>query len=143
MGNLENSKLDRQTATNQYKDLMNSYNHLYTQISLKENQIITIENFVEKYLPMKILNQMQQIINHVWDKEGCEERVKMEQYETLQKKEFIQVILCDEGIPDLAKALKELKEATINQIFPGMASNSNKNSISEESAQESSDELGS
>ena len=143
MGNLENSKLDRQTATNQYKDLMNSYNHLYTQISLKENQIVTIENFVEKYLPMKILNQMQQIINHVWDKEGCEERVKMEQYETLQKKEFIQVILCDEGIPDLAKALKELKEATINQIFPGMASNSNKNSISEESAQESSDELGS
>ena len=143
MGNLENSKLDRQTATNQYKDLMNSYNHLYTQISLKENQIVTIENFVEKYLPMKILNQMQQIINHVWDKEGCEERVKMQQYETLQKKEFIQVILCDEGIPDLAKALKELKEATINQIFPGMASNSNKNSISEESAQESSDELGS
>ena len=56
MGNLENSKLDRQTATNQYKDLMNSYNHLYTQISLKENQIVTIENFVEKYLPMKILN---------------------------------------------------------------------------------------
>lgn len=30
MGNLENFKQDRQTATNQYKDLMNSYNHLYT-----------------------------------------------------------------------------------------------------------------
>lgn len=56
IGNLENSKLDRQTGVNQYKDLMNAYNHLYTQISLKENQIVTIENFVEKYLPITILN---------------------------------------------------------------------------------------
>ncbi len=28
---------------------------LYTQISLKENHIVTIENFIEKYLPMRVL----------------------------------------------------------------------------------------
>ena len=56
IGNLENSKIDRQSSINQFKELETYCNKLYTEISLKENQIVTIENYIEKYLPVKVLD---------------------------------------------------------------------------------------
>jgi hypothetical protein len=56
LGNLENSKMDRQQCTNQLNDLKKQAEKLYTEISLKENHIVTIENFIEKYLPVRILS---------------------------------------------------------------------------------------
>lgn len=56
LGNLENSKMDRQQCTNMVHDLKKTTDMLYTEISLKENHIVTIENFIEKYLPVRILS---------------------------------------------------------------------------------------
>jgi len=51
---------------------------------------------------------MKTIINAVWKDEKYVNK-NMERFEEQEKKEFIQNILLDEGIPNLNKVLKELK----------------------------------
>ena len=46
-------------------DLRKHSEKLYTEISLKENHIVTIENFIEKYLPVRILSQISEIFKTV------------------------------------------------------------------------------
>lgn len=65
LGTLENSKMDRQQCSNQITDIRKQAEKLYTEISLKENHIITIENFIEKYLPVRILSQVSEIFKTV------------------------------------------------------------------------------
>ena len=43
---------------------------LYTQISMKENNITTIENFVEKFLPIRVLNQISEVIGALFPNAG-------------------------------------------------------------------------
>ena len=66
LGNLENSKMDRQQGNHQMADLKKQTERLYTEISLKENHIVTIENFIEKYLPVRILSQLSEIFKSVF-----------------------------------------------------------------------------
>jgi len=49
--NMENYKQDRQEARQNYNELKTNFIKLYTEMSIKENHIVTIENFIEKYLP--------------------------------------------------------------------------------------------
>ena len=65
LGNMENSKMDRIQGTNMLNDLRKHSEKLYTEISLKENHIVTIENFIEKYLPVRILSQISEIFKAV------------------------------------------------------------------------------
>ena len=65
LGNMENSKMDRIHCTNLLNDLRKHSEKLYTEISLKENHIVTIENFIEKYLPVRILSQISEIFKAV------------------------------------------------------------------------------
>lgn len=51
----ENLKADKQTMQHSLSELKAVDKQLHTQICLKENQIVTIENFIEKYLPMRVL----------------------------------------------------------------------------------------
>ena len=53
---LESSEMDKASANAKFSDIRNRTNSLYTQISMKENNILTIENFVEKFLPIRVLN---------------------------------------------------------------------------------------
>ena len=62
LSNLENQKIDRTQSNSQYQELRTNHNSLYTQLSISKNHLLTIENFIEKYLPVRVLNQVSDII---------------------------------------------------------------------------------
>ena len=81
LGNLENSKMDKQQTTNQFTDLKKNYDKLYTEISLKENHIVTIENFIEKYLPVRILSQISEVLKSIYRKDDIDILNRLNVYE--------------------------------------------------------------
>ena len=80
---------------------------MYTEISIKENHIVTIENFVEKYLPMKVLGQVTEIMNEMLE-EGSSALAKLGHYQKKEQKNFVQGLLIDEGIPDLMAEIERM-----------------------------------
>ena len=99
--------MDRSHFQAQYSELMHLVNKLYTEISLKENHIVTIENFVEKYLPMRVMAQVSDILNIMFRKDSDEVR-KLRRYEHEIKKQFVLELLSDNGLPDLMKVIQEM-----------------------------------
>jgi hypothetical protein len=61
--NLENIKVDRAVFKEELTEVNHNYAKLYTMISMKENHMITIENFIEKFLPVRVLTQISEVIN--------------------------------------------------------------------------------
>jgi len=39
---------------------------------LKENHIVTIENFIEKYLPVRILSQISEVLKSIFRKDDID-----------------------------------------------------------------------
>jgi hypothetical protein len=102
LANIETYKQDRQEARHHYHELKSNFMKLYTEMSLKENHIVTIENFVEKYLPMRVMSQLQEVMCKVWsDDPGCDELKKLKALENITSKRFTKELLKDEGKPDL------------------------------------------
>ena len=53
--NLENIKMDRAIIKEEFAEVNHNQAKLFTMISMKENHMITIENFIEKLLPVRVL----------------------------------------------------------------------------------------
>jgi hypothetical protein len=57
---------------------------MHTQVSMKENHIVTIENFIEKYLPVRVLSQISEVFNSVLSQDGNEDLRRLANYEKLK-----------------------------------------------------------
>jgi hypothetical protein len=106
---MENLKMDRSSAANLFAELKLSFSQLYTMISLKENHICTIENFIEKYLPIRILSQISEVITKKYSDETREEQRRLSKYERAKYKHYNQILLNDSGIPNIMKLISEVK----------------------------------
>ena len=65
----------------------------------KENQICTIENFIDKYQPIRIQSQVSELINQVFDESPYSKLIA-----TAEKRMFDnlhQTLLIDNGVADL------------------------------------------
>jgi hypothetical protein len=47
--------MDRAIIKEEFAEVNHNLAKLYTMISMKENHMITIENFIEKFLPVRVL----------------------------------------------------------------------------------------
>lgn len=63
---VELRKCDRQEQRVQYAEMKTTCNKLLNEMCLKENHIATIENFVEKYLPLRVMSQLHDTLSYVW-----------------------------------------------------------------------------
>ena len=54
VGNLEATKLDIKKADLNHKTLSNDVSEMKKEIAISENHLITIESFVDKYLPIRV-----------------------------------------------------------------------------------------
>lgn len=70
------------------------------------NHFAMIENFVEKYLPVRIQNQITDIMKTILPIEMKSKYLKFEKKKSL---ELNQIILDDDGIPDIVKHLKSIR----------------------------------
>lgn len=68
LAHLETVKLDRQIALDKFADLTSKDAELYTFLSMNKNHLCTVENFIEKYLPIRVLSQISEIFQTIWPK---------------------------------------------------------------------------
>ena len=68
--NLQSLKMDSKVCNSSLNELEEHQKKLYTQIALKENHIVTIENFIEKFLPIRVLNQVSECMQAMFPLAG-------------------------------------------------------------------------
>ena len=78
-------------------------------ISMKENDISTIENFIEKYLPIRVLAQLSDILTAVYRNSESSEMKRLIKYERKKINHFNEIILNDNGVPNIMKIISEVK----------------------------------
>ena len=65
------------------------------------SHLYTIENFIEKYLPIRVLAQMSEIFREMFPKQDSREAGRLQKYEEQTYYKYNQAILDDDGEPDL------------------------------------------
>lgn len=70
------------------------------------NHFAMVENFVEKYIPIRIQSQISEALQLVLP---FKEAQTLHAYEKDKFKELHQIILDDDGVPDLFKALRQIR----------------------------------
>lgn len=58
--------MNKKSCKSSLQELTENQKKLYTQIALKENHIVTIENFIEKFLPIRVLNQISEVMSALY-----------------------------------------------------------------------------
>ena len=76
---------------------------------MKENDISTIENFIEKYLPIRVLAQLSDILTAVYRNSESSEMKRLIKYERKKIRHFNEIILNDNGVPNIMKIISEVK----------------------------------
>ena len=109
LGLMENTKVDRATVSTQLAEMSQRVKDMHTQVSMKENHIVTIENFIEKYLPVRVLSQISEVFNSVLSQDGSDDLRRLANYEKLKYSQYNQVILNDNGIPDIMRVIAETR----------------------------------
>lgn len=112
LGLMENTKVDRATVSTQLAEMNHRLKDIHTQVSMKENHIVTIENFIEKYLPVRVLSQVSEVFNSVLthqDGRDSADLRRLANYEKLKYSQYNQVILNDNGIPDIMRVIAETR----------------------------------
>jgi hypothetical protein len=107
LSSLENLKADKQAVQHTTSEMQAVSKQLYTQISLKENHIVTIENFIEKYLPMRVLTQTGQVLASVLE-DGYADKINTVVNSLLDQ--LREHILKDSGIPDLMEVMSKMNK---------------------------------
>ena len=69
------------------------------------NEFMRLENFMEKYLPLKIQNQISQTLNGVMP---ANQRGRIKEYEDTKFLELREYLIHDVGLPDLVLETKRI-----------------------------------
>jgi hypothetical protein len=70
------------------------------------NHFAMVENFIEKYIPIRIQSTISEVLTSVL---GYDERTRLAEFDKKKFMELHQVILDDEGTPNLVEQLKLIK----------------------------------
>ena len=107
VGNLENTKFDKKKAEKKHKELLEELGEMKKEIALSENHLITIESFVDKYLPLRVQSQMSELLGSVFDKASPTYKSLLA-YEKTRFEELYDEILADDGIPNIMGKIQEM-----------------------------------
>lgn len=134
-----------------YKEEIERIEHSIKALEVKEtdfiNHLATIENYVEKYLPVQIQTQVGEATKAILPQR------ELKKFEDSQKKIFEkinQIILSDDGVPDILLRIKQtrnliysgemhMKGAMFNILNPQLLAGKNENTFKDESPPRSED----
>ena len=77
------------------------------EISISENHLITIESFVDKYLPIRVQTHISEVLNSVFEK-GTEMHTKLQTIDKQKLDELYDEILSDDGVPNLMGKIDDI-----------------------------------
>lgn len=70
------------------------------------NHFAMVENFIEKYIPVRIQSQISESLHKVLPERECKQ---LQKYERIRFRDLHATILDDDGIPDLISQLKQIR----------------------------------
>ncbi|CDW77434.1 UNKNOWN [Stylonychia lemnae] len=99
------TKLTQNEFEEKYHHIMDKFDQVMKSLDMKDNQISTIENFIEKYVPIRVQSQISEILNEVIT--GKQKEV-LEEIEKRKFDELHQILLLDNGMADLIQQIKNM-----------------------------------
>ena len=107
MGNLEATKLDNKKFEDRHKSTELCVEEMKKEIAISENHLNMIENFVDKYLPIRVQSHISEILGNILEK-GTDLHNKLESVEKKKFEELYDEILADDGIPNLMGRIDDI-----------------------------------
>ncbi len=109
---LQFADLDRQKLTiEQHKtdqqELKDIIYRVHTVMDYFSNEFLRVENFLEKYLPLKVQNQISHTLNYVIEPKS---KWRLRDYEDQKFMELREHMLEDRGLPDIEGEVKNIIE---------------------------------
>jgi len=103
---LDTLKMDKEAHSETEKRLNGELEKLKYDVENHGNHFAMVENFVEKYIPIRIQSTISEVMSWVLP---YKERKKLAEFEKRRFMELHQIILEDDGIPHLADQLKQIR----------------------------------
>ena len=69
------------------------------------NEFLTLENFIEKYIPLKMQNQIAETLDNIFQ---VKEKKKLRKFEEKKFSELRSNIIADRGLPDLQRECRTI-----------------------------------
>jgi hypothetical protein len=105
---LSQEKSDKVLVINEMNQVNQTLHRHSKDIEYQHNQCLTIENFMEKYIPIKVQTQISETLKAVLDKKSLK---YLDLFETQKFEHLHSAILDDDGNPAIADQVKKLSEA--------------------------------
>ena len=125
VGSLEATKLDAKKFSDKHKVTENLVDDMKKELAINENHLNMIENFIDKYLPIRVQSHMSEIMGNLYEK-GTDEHIKLEEVERRKFEELYEVILTDDGIPNLMgridNIMNQVKESQEQDVSDSLSS---------------------
>ena len=125
VGSLEATKLDTKKFQDKHKLTENLVDEMKKELAINENHLNMIENFIDKYLPIRVQSHMSEVMGNLYEK-GTDEHIKLEEVEKRKFEELYEVILADDGIPNLMgridNIMNQVKESQEQDVSDSISS---------------------
>jgi hypothetical protein len=114
--------VSQKISTKQYKEEKKEVTDMLYQIHFVmdyySNEFMRVENFLEKYLPLKVQNQISSTLTVVLP---GKDRGRLREYEDHKFLELRENLILDKGLPDLEKEVDKIvnNAKDISQQFTG------------------------
>lgn len=101
--------MERIKTLNMFKQIHKELEMIKDEINLSENQLSTMESFIDRYLPVQIQSHLSEVLGQVFNK-GSEEREKLLNVEKAKFAEIFERMLQDDGHPDLLQTMRQMHQ---------------------------------
>ena len=125
VGELEATKLDAKKYGDKHKLTENLVDDMKKELAINENHLNMIENFIDKYLPIRVQSHLSEILGNLYEK-GTDQHIKLEEVEKRKFEDLYEVILADDGIPNLMgridNIMNQVKEQQEQDVSESLSS---------------------
>ena len=80
---------------------------IHTVCDYFSNEFMRLENFIERYLPLKVQNQISHTLNYIIEPKN---KWRLKDYEEQKFLELRDIMLEDKGLPDIEQECKSVIE---------------------------------
>lgn len=112
IGETNKLKLDERIFYENHKVVTETFSGFREEVDECKNGCKQVENFIEKYLPIKVQNQISETLAYVL---MMKEKKKLEMFEKKKYGDLHFVVLEDQGYPNLEAEIKKIHEGMINK----------------------------
>ena len=116
VGALDERKVEKKDMQTEMASVEFRVKDVGLTVTENRNHLFSVENFIEKYLPVRMLAQMSEILREIYPNKDSQEYRRLLSYEENKYNQYNKAIIRDEGQPDLQSHINETRQELTNII---------------------------